>query len=143
MVFANDEIGGGNPVAAHELLGEDLARLKLSRCALRPEDTHAAGDQLICQTRRDDGVRANHGEVGAELGAEVRELANVLEVSRAAHGLARYPSVAGAAEDLLHRRTLANLPRQGMFAPAGTDNQYFHLRFSYGIKGRAEPRASP
>ncbi len=121
------EVGGGDVVLAHELLGERLGGLDHGRLLGGAEDLQVAAVELVDDAQRQRLLRPDHGQVDLLLLGEIGQLddAGGLDVDQL--GQLLHARVARGGEDLVHALGLRDLPEQGMLAAAGTDDQYFHL----------------
>ena len=78
----HDERGGGDAVALHELLGEDLAALDLGGPLARPEDRQAASGELVGETQGQRQLGADHRQVDPHLLREVGEAVHLFDRGR-------------------------------------------------------------
>jgi hypothetical protein len=121
-------VRGGDAVAGEEVLGEGLAAFQLrggsggaeDAVALRAERVDHAGDQRA--------FGADHGHRDALAIDEIEQAMNVAGIDRdiAALGLGRGAGVARGDQYFGDAHGLRQLPGQGVFAAAGTDDENFH-----------------
>ena len=123
------EGGGGNAVARHELLGEILRAFELGGGLRGAEDFQPGGAEGIDDARGQRRFGADHGECDVVIAADEfdqRRNRGQRQVDEAVLG--RRAAVAGRDKHLRNTGRLRELPRQGVFASAGTDDKDFHVR---------------
>jgi hypothetical protein len=115
-----------NAVTLHELLGEGLARLKLSRGASRTKRTPAAALKFIDHTQGKRQLWSDNSQPRLHPFSHGNQRIDAFHIGRQAFGLLRDPTIAGSAVDLGHTRGLAQLPNQSVLASATTDDKDIH-----------------
>src|SRR5690606_31769408 len=121
-------VRGRDAVAGKEILGEGLAALELRGRRAGPEDAQAGGLETIDDAGHQRHFGADHGESHALVAGQRQQRLDVggLDVDVAAARFCRGAGVAGSDQHFGHSRRLRQLPRQCVFAAAGTDDEDFH-----------------
>ena len=124
-------------MALHKFFGEALARLQLRGGLRGAEDAPAAPGKFVHDSKR----RGNSGPMTVRSGwicSATATSESTFFTSAARHtASSRDPAIAGRAINLGNPRRLAQLPYQGMLAPAASNDQNFHSRRLTRLGGRA------
>ena len=120
-------IGAGRNVElAAEVLGEALGAFELRGLFARPERPDAGFGEIVDNPGDQRRLGSDHDQLDCILFAELDHGRVVRDIERHAFGLARDPGIAGRAPELCDERGSRDLPRQGMFAAAGTEQENVH-----------------
>ena len=109
-----------------ERLGEALGALELRRLPARPERLDAGRREIVDDAGRQRRLRADHDEIDRIALAELDHRGMVGDIERDAFGLARDAGIARRAPELGQQRGGGDLPRESVFAAAGTEQEDVH-----------------
>ncbi len=120
-------VGAGRNIEfGAERLGESLGALKPRRLFTRTERLDAGGGEVIDDSGRERGFRADHDEIHRVASAEIDHRGMVGDIERHAFGFPGDAGIARRAPQLCHQRGACDLPRQRVFAAAGTEQKNVH-----------------
>ena len=119
---------GGDAVAFEELLGVGLAAFQLRGRGGRAEDAMSGGAEAVDHARHQRHFRADHGQRDAFAFDQREQAVDVggFDCGIATAGFGRGAGIARRDNHFRHARRLRKLPRQRVFAAAGTDDEEFH-----------------
>ena len=117
---------GRNMIRAAQRLGEFLRAFQLARGLCRSECLEAGRVEIVDDARRDRRIRTDHDEIHRVTPAEIDHRGMVGDIERHAFGFPRDAGIARRAPELCHQRGSCDLPGQGVFAAAGTEQKYLH-----------------
>jgi hypothetical protein len=120
------ELGRRHIGVPHQLLREDLAPFDLRRQLRRTEDAHALGLEHIDDAAAERILGADDGQADVLLLGEAEQIIEIVDIDRHIDAVLRGAAIARRAENALHARRLRELPDQGVFAPAFTDDEDLH-----------------
>ncbi len=133
---------GGNAELGAQRLGEALGAFELGGDLARPERLDAGGGEIIDDAGRQRRLRPDHHELDRIRLAEVDHRGMVGDIERHAFRLPRDAGIAGRAPEVWSPGGGCDLPRQGMFAAAGTEQENVHrglrMRGLLGGGGRTD-----
>jgi hypothetical protein len=118
--------GGRNMVRLAKFFGEDLRTLELPRGPGRSERLEAGGVEIIDDPGGDRRIRADHDKIHGVTAAESNYAGMVGDIERHAFGFPRDAGIARRAPEFRHQRGSRDLPRQSVFATAGTEQKNVH-----------------
>ena len=111
---------------AAEVLGEALGAFELCRRLARAERLDAGGREIVDDAGRERRLRADHDEID-RVGLQNSITAGMVgDVERDAFGLAGDAGIARRAPQLGQQRGSGDLPRESVFAAAGTEQEDVH-----------------
>jgi hypothetical protein len=116
-------VGGRNAVALHERLREILRAFELRGFAGRAEHLQAARAEQVDDAGRERRFRPHQRERDAFAFREIGQRVERRDVDVLQTLVLRRAAIAGRDVDHLDARRLRELPRQRMFAAAGTDDE--------------------
>ena len=120
-------IGAGrNAEFGAERLGESLGALEPRGLLARPERLDAGAREIVDDAGGERRFRADHDEIDVIAPAEIDHRGVVGNVERHAFGFARDAGIARRAPEFGHQRRGRDLPRQSVFAAAGTEQKNVH-----------------
>ena len=131
----------GNVVPLQEALGEAFAGLEHGRRARGAEDAQTTLAQCVHNAQRERQFGADDGQAGLLGQGDLHHRVQALKVGGNAASDLRDAAVARRAHHFSDSRTALHRPSQGVFAPARTQNQDFHvpLPVTLGL-ARPQPR---
>ena len=118
--------GGGDVVALHQVLGEDLAGLNDGGVGPGAEGGDAGGLQGVHHAQGQRIVGGDHHEIDGVGGGPGRHHVHVGGLDGHALGQGGDAAVAGGAVELLHVRALGEGPDNGVFTAAAADHKNIH-----------------
>ena len=121
----------GMPWRTMKLLAKSLDASSCAAARVGPKIFRPASGTRRPRPRR-AAPRADHGEVDLLFLRESDQVGDLGEGDVLHAVLGRGAAVAGRDEHLLHARALRELPRQRVLAPAGADDEEFHLNAGSG-----------
>ena len=120
-------IGAGRNVElAAEVFGEALGPLELRRLPARPERLDPGGREIVDDPGRQRRLRADHDQIHRMALAEFDHRRMVGDIERDAFGFPRDAGIARRAPEFGQQRRGRDLPRQRVFAAAGTEQEDVH-----------------
>ena len=120
-------IGAGrNAEFGAERLGKSLGALELRSLLARPERLDAGAVEIVDDPGRERRFRADHDEIDRVALAEIDHRGMVGDIERHAFGFPRDAGIARRAPEFRHQRRGRDLPRQSVFAAAGTEQKNVH-----------------
>ena len=105
---------------------KSLGALELRRLLARPERLDAGGSEIVDDAGRERRLRADHDEIDRVALAEIDHRRMVGDIERHAFGFARDAGIARRAPQFGQQRGSGDLPRQSVFAAAGTEQENVH-----------------
>ena len=120
--------GGAHAGDRHDVLGEGLGPLNLSRACRRPEHRNATLPQGISHTVDQRDLRSNDDEVRSDVKGELHHAGRVIHlgVLRVDRGLLRVRRGARSDVEIGHERISFEAGEQGVFAAARANYEYAH-----------------
>src|SRR5258705_4130718 len=115
-----------DPVPLHEILRKNLRRLKSRRSGAWTENPQPLEFKSVHDTPSQRIVRPDHRQTDRFTLRISYKSRNILRAKRDIFAKLCRPCIARRAIDLSYPRGLRELPRQRMFAPTRTDDQYLH-----------------
>ena len=122
------EVGGGDARAAHQVLGERLARLDLPGAAVGTEDVEARVPQRVAGAGLDRGLGAEHDQPHLLAFGEVDQADDVGRADGNVAGHSAGAAVAGCAVHALDELRLDALPDERVLTRPRPDDENFHGR---------------
>src|SRR6202030_1920005 len=107
-------------------LCKSLGPFEPRRLLARPERLDARAGEIIDDSRRKRRFRTDHDELDLMALAEIDHRGMIGDVERHTFGLARNAGIARRAPEFGHQRRGRDLPRQSVFAAAGTEQKNVH-----------------
>ena len=117
---------GRNIVGAAQRLGEILRAFQPPRRFGRTERLEAGGIEIVDHTGRDRRIGADHDEIDRVAPAEIDHRRMIGDIDRHAFGILGDAGIAGRAPQFRHQRGRRDLPRESVFAAAGTEQKNVH-----------------
>jgi len=117
---------GRNMVALQKLLGKDLAPLQLRGLLGRSHNRPAALAKRVSDSVHQGQFWPDNSEVRTKPFGQRHQFRHVRGIGRQALRFGFDPAVSGHAPNLVHARTLLQLPHQGVFPPASANDQNLH-----------------
>ena len=118
--------GGGDFVAFQEGLGEGLGHLQLGRLGGGAEARDAGRRQTVGETGGQGDFRPDHDEVRLDLAGQGGEALRVVGLDRTELAQLLDARIAGGGDEAGDQRRLGDLPGQGVFTPARSDEKNNH-----------------
>ena len=114
------------PNSVHSALVNPLEPSSCDACLLGPNALMPALREVVDDPGRERRFRADHDELDRLALAEIDHRCMVGDVERHAFGFARDAGIARRAPEFRHQRRGRDLPRQSVFAAAGTEQENMH-----------------
>ena len=125
--FGEVAVGAGRNVNSRaQRLGEILRALEPRRRLVGPNALKPARVEIIDDAGRKRRFRADHDEIDRVALAELDHRGMVGDIERHAFGFPRDAGIARRAPEFRHQRRSRDLPRQRVFAAAGTEQKNVH-----------------
>lgn len=122
----NRIMSGGNPVARHEVLREDLTAFELSGGLRGTEDQLALGREKIDDSIDERRFRSDNGEIGTDLNRERQKILGLVRGRTDARRHFGATGIAGRDDNLLHRRAATETPCNCVLTSATAKYEDFH-----------------
>ena len=130
---------GRDAGGAHHVLGERLRAFDPRRVAAGAEHREPVSPQRVADARDERGLGPDDDEVGSELPGKPEQALSVLRANRMTVPDLGDAGVAWRAMELGQARTLGELPRERMLAPARPHEEHLHAASLFappeGLKG--------
>jgi len=130
-------MSGWNAVALQELFGKTLTAFELRGGFCRTKSAPPATCEFVDYAEHERQFRAHDCKVGLNPIRQGDHRVEIFYVDGETLRIVRYAAIAGRAVDFRDPRRLPELPHQGVFASAATDDEDFHSRV---FKVRGERR---
>ena len=114
------------PNSVHSALVNPLEPSSCAACLLGPNALMPARVEIVDDAGRERRLRADHDEIDRVALAELDHRGVVGDIERDAFGFARDAGIARRAPEFRHQRGGCDLPRQSVFAAAGTEQENVH-----------------
>ena len=115
-----------DPVARHEILGEDLRALEAGRRGARAEDMKPSLEKAVGEPQGQRQLGPHDGEVHALPRGDRHQPLDVGVLQRDAVGMPGDPRIPRRGEEPAEPRALGELPGERVLAAATADQQYSH-----------------
>jgi hypothetical protein len=120
------ESGGGNPVPAHEILGECLTAFQSRGRLIRAENLQAVGPEQIHQSAHQRRFRSDYGQVRLLGLGQGQKSAKIIHRHRKAGTQSFHPGVSGSENEGRFFGRGRQFTADGMLATAISNDEDFH-----------------